>query len=232
MPTVTRRKYTRRPARKYKKKSNTKVSAATRKYVRKVMPKVEMKQYWNHTNETALSTLSQGYTTVGPLIGQGTAAANRLGNIIHLHGLHIKGALNNNSGSESFVRFMVLGYDTSLANPINYLFRNASLGTVTGPISVNGLDCMYFPVNKIDFHVYHDQTLRLAGSAVGNAGNNTRMINKFIKFGGKRLEYKDTAAYPQWAYLTVFIAADANDDTSSGTNVELSILERVYYKDA
>jgi len=196
------------------------------------MPHVEMKQYWNHTNEVALSTLVQGYNTTGPAITQGTAGNQRLGNIIHLSGLHIKGALNNNSGSESFVRFMIFGYDVSIGDPLTYLFRNASTGTIVGPSGMFGLDCMYYPLNKIDLHVYHDQVIKIAGSVSGNAGNNARMINKFVKFGGKKLEYKSNSAYAQWAYVTVFIAADANDDTSSGTNVELSFLERAYFKDA
>lgn len=232
MPTVPpRRKYTKRPTRKYSRKPG-KVSQATRKYVRKVLPKIEMKQYWNHTNETTLSTLVQGYSTVGPNILQGVAGSQRLGNIIHLSGLHLKGALNNNSGSESFVRFLVVGYDSSLGDPVQLLFRNTASGLTAAASSVNGLDCMYFPVNKLDLHTYHDQVFRIAGSATGNAGNNCRMFSKFIKFGGKKLEFKSNMPYAQWSYAIIWIAADANDDTSTGTNVELSLLERAYFKDA
>lgn len=196
------------------------------------MPKIEMKQCWNHINEQALNTLSQGFQSLGPTLAVGTASNQRIGNIVHLKGLHIKGALNNNSTSESFVRFMILGYNTALGDPTALLFRNAATGTTSGVSGVNGLDAMYMPLNKVDLHVYHDRTMRIAGSATGNSGANVRMISKFVKFGGKKVEFKSNAAYADWAYTVCWIAADANDDTSTGTSVELSYLERLYYKDA
>lgn len=226
------KKYTKR-ARNSKR---SKVPLATRKYVKRCLPKVEMKQSWVHHNEVSLSTLTQGYNAPGPFIQPGSLANNRLGNIINLSGLHLKGALFNNSTSETFVRMLVVGYDgnSPTTAPAN-LFRGDATGSTGGISGVNGLDAMYFPVNKLDMHVYRDKVFRLAGTATGNAGANTKFFSEFIKFHGKKIEYKGSSTglgLQNWMYSIIWISAEAADDTTTGTVVEVSMLERVYYKDA
>jgi len=232
MPKVSRRKRSTRSIRKRRNTKTSKVSAATKRYVRRVMPKAELKQSWNHINEQQLSTLAQGFQSLGPAITMGTASNQRVGNVINVSGLHLKGALYNNSTAESFVRIIIAGYNTAIGDPTTSLFRNGATGTISGVSGVNGLDAMYYPINKVDLHVYTDMVVRLAGSATGNSGANTRFFSKFVKFGGKKVEYKSNATYGDWAYTCMFIASDANDDTSTGTAVELSYLERLFYKDA
>jgi len=191
---------------------------------------------WAHYNEVQLSTLAQGYQSNAVCqIGQGLNANNRVGNAVNFSGLHLKGILNNNSTSESFVRMLVLGYPATISDPSLILFRNLPTNTTAGVSSVNGLDAMYYPINKLELHVYYDSVVRLAGSATGNSGSNTRFFQKFIKFGGKKVEFKGSSSganNQNWMYSVMWIAADANDDTSTGTAVELSCLERLYFKDA
>lgn len=222
---------TRRPRRTQAKK----VSPAVRKYVRRVMLKTEMKQAWAHHNEVQLSTLAQGYQSLGVCqVGQGTASNNRIGNIIRAKGIHIKGAFNNNSTSESFVRALIIGYPATNGDPTLNLFKNLPTNTSTGVSSVNGLDAMYYPINKTELHVYWDQVFRLAGSATGNSGANCKFFSHFVKLNGRKIEYKSTGSgfsNQNWMYSVIFIAADANDDTSTGTAVELSALERFYWID-
>jgi len=199
------------------------------------MPKVEVKQNWTHHNEVSLSTLAQGYQGVGPILSQGSGTDSRVGNTINLLGVHFKGALNNNSTSETFVRMMIVGYDSENGDPTVNLFRSNQSGTVSGVSSVNGLDAMYYPVNKVDLHLYYDRVYRLAGSATGNSGANCIFFNKYQKFNGRKVVYKgNTWSYgnQNWMYSIIWIAADANDDTSTGTSVELSCLARTFYKDA
>lgn len=235
MPGRGTRKYTKKTTRKYTKRTTRKVPAATRKYVHRLMPKSEMKQVWAHHNEVALNTLSQGYqSNLVCQIGQGTAANNRIGNVVNFSGLHLKGVFNNNSGSESYVRMIVVGYPSSNGDPSLNLFRSLPTNTTTSISSINGLDCMYYPLNKTELHIYLDRVYKLAGSATGNAGSNTRMFSQFIKFGGKKVEFKaNTTGYSaqNWMYSVYWIASDANDDTTTGTTLELSCLERLYFKD-
>lgn len=198
------------------------------------MPKAEMKQIWQHTNEVAVNTLSQGTISVMPSIINGQSAQGRIGTSINAQGLHIKGAMYNNSTQESYVRLVVYGFNGSV-DPYNNFFRNAGQNTVGAISSVNGLDAMYYPINKIDLHVYHDRVFKLGGSTTGAAASNTKMFSKFIKFGGRKITFKANTSgvgNQDWQYGICWIASDANDDTSTGTTVEVSMLERFYFKDA
>ena len=231
--------YTKRTTTTHKrayKKPSDKVSAATKKYVKRVLPKVETKQVWAHHNEVQLNTLSQGYqSTAECQIGQGTAANNRIGNIVHLSSLDLRGALNNNSTSESFVRMIVIMYPGTNGDPTLNLFRTLPTGTTGGVSTVNGLDEMYYPINTLEFTVLYDHVYRLAGSATGNSGSNTVFFKKTLPLRQKKLHFKSTSAgvgNQDWMYSVIWIAADANDDTSTGTAVELSCIERLFFKDA
>lgn len=230
MPRIARRRPIRR--RVTRKRANT-VSKATKKYVKRMMPKVEMKQIWTHQNEIKLSTLAQGTIQSGPNLDQGTTAITRVGNEIRAAGLHIKGTLYNDSGAETFIRCVIVGHN-SYVNPVQNFFRTADIGTQGTTTSMNGADTMYFPVNKADLHVYHDKLYKLGGSAAGTAASNTRMFSKFIKFNGRKVTFEGPnwgSNFQNWQYSIIWFAADANDDTSTGTTVELSQLTRFYYKD-
>lgn len=212
-----------------------KVSKAVKQYVRRTRPKVETKQVWVHHNEVNLSTLAQGYTSTGPLVTQGTNSFARVGNNINASGLHLRGVLSNNSGSESMVRVIVVGFPGSNGDPSLNLFRASSGGSTAAVSAVNGLDAMYYPLNIAELHVYHDHVHKLAGSAAGNAGANAKTFMQFIKFNKRKIEYKgNTTGYgnQNWMYQIIFIAADTNDDTTLGTAVELSMIERFYFQDA
>jgi len=198
------------------------------------MPKVEMKNTWTHDNEVQLSTLTQGYIALGPAITQGLNAGNRIGSDINAKGLHLRGVLYNNSASESYVRGMVVGFPGTF-DPSTALFLNAGAGSTVGPSGINGLDAMYYPLNTDEMHVYWNQVFKLGGSASGTAGSNTRMFNKFVKFGGRRIAYKGNVTgigNQNWQYALIWIAGDANDDTTTGTAVELSQLARFFFTDA
>lgn len=194
-----------------------------------------MKTTWTHTNELALNSLTQGYSTVGPLTGQGVNQNSRLGNEISLYGTHIKGALYNNSAGETFCRCVIVGYPGTNGDPTLNLFQGNQNGNSAAISSVNGLDAMYFPINKAQLHVYHDKVYKLAGGAAGNSGANTRFFSHFIRFGGKKIEYLGNLSgigNQNWLYSIIWIAADASDDTTTGTTVDLSQLEIMYFKDA
>lgn len=197
-----------------------------------------MKENWYHDNEVQLNTLSQGAMQAYPLVTQGTTHVNRIGNEISMKSFQVKGVLNNNSGSESYARLIIVGHDGTLDPTYSTfpIFKAGQAGTTYTISQLNGLDTMYFPLNKDDLHVYYDKVMRLAGSATGNAGSNTRTFRKFIKFPGqgKRISYKANATgtgNQTWFISVYWIVADANDDTTTGTTVELSQLTRFWFTD-
>jgi len=202
------------------------------------MPAIEFKENWFHDDEVKLNTLNQGAMAGYPQVTVGNSHITRIGNEIALKSFQVKGCLNNNSVQESYCRLIILGHDGNLdPNAATFpLFRNTASGTTASISSVNGLNAMYFPINNVDNKIYHDKIYRLAGSATGNSGANTRMFNKFIKFPGKGMKIKyeatGTGVGNQNRFISVYwIAADSADDTTSGTDVELSQLTRFWYTD-
>lgn len=215
-----------------RKRGSAPVSAAVKRYVKSHTPKPEMKSVWQHTNEVAMNTLSQGTVTTMPSILNGLGQA-RVGSEILARGLHLKGCVNNNSTAESYLRMVVFCYNGAV-DPATNFFLASGAGTASAISSVNGLDAMYYPINQRDLKVRYDRVFRLSGSASGNAGKQTTMFSKFIKFGGKKIKFNANTSgvfNQDWQYAICWIAADANDDTSTGTAVEVSMLERFYYTD-
>lgn len=214
------------------------MSTAIKKYVQKAMPKSEMKSIWNHDNEIALNTLTQGAIVSLPTITQGTASTNRIGNEVNLKMVHMKGVLYNNSATETYVRLLIVGHDANISPALGTfpLFINGSSGNTVAVGSVNGLDAQYYPVNKKDLTVYTDRKWKLAGSNVEAGARNTKMFSECVKWRGqgKKIKYEgNTTGYENqnWLCSIIWIVSDANDDTSTGTTVELSQLTRIYYTD-
>lgn len=214
------------------------MSPAVKQYVRRIMPKSEMKSIWNHDNEVSLNTLSQGAIVSLPLVTQGTASTSRIGNEINLKMMHMKGVLYNNSSSESYVRLLVVGHSANISPVLGTfpLFVNGSSNNTVPIGTINGLDAQYYPVNKKDLTVYVDRKWKLAGSNVEAGARNTKMFSECVKWPGhgKRICFEgNTTGYENqdWLCSIIWIASDANDDTSLGTNVELSQLTRIYFQD-
>lgn len=214
------------------------VPTAVKKYVKRAIPHVELKEIWNHDNEVQLNTLSQGALQAYPLISQGTSHITRVGNDVNLKKFDIRGVLSNNSTSESFARMLIVGHDGNLDPTMaTFPLYLAASGASTTISSVNGLDTMYFPINNKELHIYQDKVFRLAGSATGNAAQNAQYYRKTINFPGqgKLIKFKGSAsgyANQSWFITVIWVVADSNDDTTTGTVVELSQLTRFHYTDA
>lgn len=209
------------------------MNSATKAYIRRVMPKVEIKQLHVHQNEVQISTLTQTALVEGPSIVQGTAWNNRVGNEVCAHKLEVRGVLYNNSTSESMVRMLILS--TKTHTDLSEVFISNTGGSTSGTSTIGGLDTMYYPINEADFRIHTDKIIKLAGSATGNAGANAQVIKHTVKFPKIRVKYDNnaTGAFSQnWRYYVFYIAADSNDDTSTGTVVELSALTRFFFTDS
>lgn len=130
---------------------------------------------------------------------------------------------------------IIVGYNPGVGQtPIQgNIFDGTVSGTTSGLASVNGLQSIYQPVNKKDYKVYRDKVFRLGGQSTGTIAQ-SKMFNQFIKLRGRKITYdgNNVGTFNQnWTYCVCWIAAQANND-STGTDVEMSCLNRFYYKDS
>lgn len=147
--------------------------------------------------------------------------------------------MHNNADHNQYVRMVVLGCPVSVDTAsTDYIFKPNQTGTPDSLTGVYGLNAIYTPLNKDVFKVYCDQVYKL-GPVTDPTGS--RMFSKFIKLGGKLIKFagNTTGTMPTnagngqtWQLLTLFITAEANDDTATSAIVELSYIARAYFTDA
>jgi hypothetical protein len=227
------------PKKTYRKKASTaKVSTAVKKYVKQVTAKSrpEMKRIMDSTtlDETAINTLTVPYIFREFSCVQGTQVQGRLGNELYIQGLHLKGILHNNSNTTIFVRRLILQLtDGTPTGAFTEIFTSGT-GVPTDLVTTTGLNAMYHSINKSKFKVYDDTVMKLA-PLTSVDGNQTKMFNKFQKFGGAKITYEGNTSGEQnqnKRFLVLWIFADANDDTTAATNVvEVSSNITWYYTD-
>lgn len=240
MPTYRKKMSTR--SRKPKSKGGV-VSDSVKKYVKSVTKKAlpEMK--------FVTSTLIPGTEPVLGLNGtvagyqwlefarptQGPAVSQRNGNQINLQGYHSKITYFNTSTSTLFVRRLILGVnngDTEAGTDSAELFTLNGTG-ISLTTAGNTLAVIQTPINTTQYRVYFDKTIKLA--PVGSVdGTNTRMVNYFQKFGGKKITYESNnsgflAQNFRFAEL-ILVATSANDPNISG-GLKLINFNRTYFTD-
>jgi len=230
MPRRIKTSSRRRPVRK---SGRTNVPAATKRYVRRMMPKVELKRVVSYQDENSLATLVQGSAI--PMLGvtQGVQAWNRIGNEIRVKGFHIKGILNNNATTPNYVR-MVLAWtacDTDVSFTTATLFGDYNLaGSSANTSGIPGLNIMYFPINRVLYTPVYDKVIKLGGSGDPSC---TKIFSKFIKMN-KTIKYiaNSTGTGVQNYQLTLFyLVAESGDDTTGGQIIEISHVARTFFTD-
>jgi len=231
MPSLRLPRRTRRPKRTSRR---SKVPAATKSYVKRMLPKTELKRFVSYYDEITGSTLVEGSAVPLTNIGQGTASYMRIGNEICVKGLHIKGLFNNNAATPNYVRMMVLwsACDTNTSFGSAYYFAESNLAGTTGTISnVTGANMMYYPLNTKQFTPIYDKVFKLGGSGDPSC---TRMFSKFVKLN-KRIKYIANNygdGLQDYQISVVYLYAESGDDTTSGQIVETSHVCRLWYSDA
>lgn len=215
---------------KRKSAAQTKMKRTATAAAKRVLMKTsETKANWVHINEQNLNTIT-GYLAYDPLvITEGTGKEERVGTEIIPTGLHVRGICNNNGSSPNFVRILILRSNTRQQVNTGDFF-GSSTGVGLDISAVNGLDRMYWPIHKATHTVLYDKVIRLEKSTeVGKS----RQFNKWIKLGGKiKFDGNGTGSenlFPR--YHIVYMSAESDDDTSTGQNVEVSVLHRFFYKD-
>lgn len=231
---VTKRKYTAVTQSKYLTKK-----AAAQMIQRAFRQKVEHKSYFNSANEDTVSTLSQGastnwYRLLAP--GTGTGGQGRIGNEIIADSVEILGHLNNNGTVVNYVRLVVgwlVGDVSGTADSSTDIFQS---GTVSASDfgTITGLQAMYAPINNNKLLVLSDTVHRLAKSSAVE-GNDTKMfkIKRSLRQTKVIFEAQGSQTITNMnkqLYLIAF-AAEAPNDTTTGTVVELSFISKAWYID-
>jgi len=229
---IRRARTSRRPRRRVTKR--TRVPVATKRYVKRMMPKVELKRFASYNDEISHSTLTEGSALPLINISQGTGVYQRAGNQLTVKGFHIKGLFNNNAATPNYVRMLLLWSTIDSSTTFNTmpLFSDANLAGGTGTVSgVTGANMLYYPVNRLTYTPIYDKIYKLGGSGDPSC---TRMFSKFIKMN-KTIKYIANNAgdsYQDWQLTLVMCVAEAGDDVGLGQTIEVSHVARVFFTDA
>lgn len=220
------------PKRLFKK---AKPTVATKSYVRKAILKdKQVKKFVASLNEQALSTISQG-SFVDPIaISQGDAANNREGDIIYVRGIAIRGVLHNNASNVNVVRMCCLltREDANYSGATDLFDSSAAASDFS---TVAGLNAIYHEFDKSKITAKWDEVVPL-GTTTDTAGNQVKEFKRYIKFPGRGLKVRylgtGTGANNVFPRLHLgFWAAEGPDDTSTGTDVEISMRALTFFTD-
>ena len=215
--------------------TRTRVPRVVKKYVKKVMPRPEVKRELDGFSENIVTAGVTPYLQFEPLISQGTALNQRVGNEIRFLSIYAKVMLHNNSTLTQTVRMLVLGMasDTDTIPASMELFQDANVagGTTTLLTSGTNFGNMIFKVNKKKFHVYYDRVFKL-GSVNSVDGKNVVLIKKLFKIRSKiRYDGNTTGVGNQSKrYMILYLTSDPGLDNSGGA-IEITGNHYYYFTD-
>lgn len=186
---------------------------------------------------------------------QGDNSDQRHGRKVNLTGIHIKGQVHNNGNRTNYVRILLLSHkdDTWYNAP------NSTMELFIGPDNqvrtlgtVAMMEKMLYPINKYRFYPIYDKIMKLEGKQ--NTSNNhtsraSRMftirkkMNKAVWFDEapsqtiNGVEMQDNAAEvgrenQNIHYTLMVLAADSQNDTIVGEQVEVSWFKQFWFTDA
>jgi len=232
MPYYAKTRPSKRPARK------AAVSTAVKSYIRRTMPKPEVKKNILSADEVALDTLSpQTNWQELTILNQGTQRNARTGNEVYFTGYDVRGVLCNNTSLPAFVRHLVIETADSVlsTNTLMELFDSAPGGTPTDLITSAGLNVIYSPVNTLKYKVHYDKVQKLGMiTATGGEGVSYFKFGKKFRGRGLRVRYEGTASgegNQDRRLLYLCMLGEGKDDSSGGAT-ELSFVANVYHTDA
>lgn len=228
-------------ARRYPKKSSrpsrkASVPKSIQAYVRRQLPKVELKCKTESADEVAMDSLSpQYYVQELTSVVQGTTRATRIGNKLTVKKVDIRGAMFNNSTRDCFTRHLLLKCAGDVTVSSIGEFFDAGAGAIGDLLTVNGLNQIYTRINPVKFKVLMDKTIRISATAAGDSGTATIFFKHSKALGrGLNIHYENNTSgeYNQdWRLVYVVLIGEAKDD-SIGGGMELSFQADTYFTDA
>lgn len=185
---------------------------------------------------------------------QGDNSDQRHGRKVTLTGIHIKGQVHNNGNRTNYVRILLLAHkDNSWTGA-----PNSTMELFVGPDNqvrtlgnVAMMEKMLYPINKYRFYPLYDKIMKLEGK-MGNSVHTSKAsrmfvikkkMNKAVWFdeapsqviNGVEMQdnAKEVGEYNQNIHYTLMVlAADSQNDTIIGENVELSYFRQFWFTDA
>jgi len=230
----------------YKKKSLKKISKEdiNRAISRRLENKVIVDYTANQTIIPADAGTGPTIRYMLPVISQGLGQGNRIGNQVHVRSGKITMFVNLNTNANSvnqaplWVRVWLLSYKLVNSNSAPSFATFFQTGSTNAPFQKNMLD-MILPVNKDQFTVYEDKTIKLGvaevlatNTNIGNNRDNSSYTEKIEFDWGSHfksaLEFNDTDNVPINRNLfLVWTTVQANgtsivSTTDSGTEYHLT----------
>lgn len=173
------------------------VTPAVKQYVKKQMrTNSELKRYERSDQEKIEGTTSNPlYFSELALIEEGTDVSERIGTQIRLQGVQLKGMFNNNSAVVNYVRYAI-GYildPTAVAIGGGTKFFRGPFNNQlsTAEVYASGAQpyaLMTTPFHPDVFQALYDKVHKI-GPSSSTDGNNSRLINKFIKLHNRKVEF-------------------------------------------
>jgi len=224
------------PKKSYRPSRKTSVPKSIKAYVKKQLPKVELKCKTESADEVAMDSLSpQYYIQELTSMVQGTTRATRIGNKCTVKKIDIRGAMFNNSTRDCFTRHLLLKCAGDVTVSTIGEFFDPGNGTIGDLLTVNGLNQIYTRINPVKFKVLMDKTIKIAGAASGDGGAATAFFKHATALGrGLNIQYENNTSgeYNQdWRLVYVVLLGEAKDD-SIGGGFELSFQADTYFTDA
>lgn len=220
------------PKKSYYKKGNS----VKKQIKREIRKNVEVKFYGQQWDEASVSTLNQdpsGHLRNMTTISQGVDKINRIGNKIHIIGLHVKGMLRNNGSGTNYLRFVALipkNVIDTVDTLDSTLLEDPNGSDVPVTTGATGLNAMYYPINKESHVVLMDKVFKVSAANVD--GSDSRQFNMFKKLNRNAI-FTSTSATSLRSnqVLCAIFAAEGPDDTSTGVFIEFHASARLYFTD-
>jgi len=223
------------------KKRSTKVPPSVKQYVKKQMrTNSELKRLALTDQEKSEGTSATSFFTndLSP-ISSGTNSFQREGAEVRLQGVQVKGIFTSSSTVPIYVRYVIgyfLGNQGETLSVNTYLFKGAS-GQMQTAGQVYGVGSAQFtllsaPFYEDMFHPIYDKIHKI-GPTGSTEGNNTKLINKFIKLHNKKVTFpglpQADVSLPRLVVIRMY--SDANQDYIGVQPIEYSGLSTVWFRD-
>lgn len=219
-----------------RKSKKPKVSPAVRTYVKRMVPKPELKRDLDGFAENIINSTVSPYLAFEPVIAQGTALNQRVGTEITMRGIYLKTMFKNNSTTTQMVRVLVLSTtsDTDTNPATMELFQDISPAGAVTTIQTSGTsfgNCI-FKINKRKFNVHVDRLFKL-GATGSLDGRDVAIFRKLVKLRSKVLYDANSTGVGNTSkrYLIFYLISDPALDSGGGA-VELSGNHYYYFTDA
>jgi len=221
-------------------------STAVRRTVKSVMMRnAETKRHNVTYNEAAQTTNTIGAQELTQ-IGQGDEISQRNGRQILASNIQLRAGIHNTSNLEPVaVKMMILQAKSGVTKDLNdsssAIWVKARHDTATSFASIGGLQAMLYEPDPEQYTVLASKQFVLDATPYPNTtldhartggAKSIKFFNKYVKLNGRKINYDGatgtTCQNPIWL---VWFCVQADNDQIVGTDIEISAVCNLNYKD-